>query len=101
MHGHNISLPISWTLYPASSNDDNSTTANPALRNKHNSMSIATPVLRLALANHRAIEVIGAAPIWVRTTTITTTTSLPQLAAMSRIDWHMVQVILDDNSLAS
>ena len=81
-----LSLPISWTLYPASSHDNNSVPINLAQGSKHNPMSVTTTVLRLTLTNRGAVEVIEAAPIWVRATT--TTTSPPQLTATVRPPLH-------------
>ena len=72
-----LSLPINWTPYPTTPNDNNSATASHAQGDQHNSTPLTTTVSGLMLANPGAVQVVNAAPIWVRTTTTTTTTAQP------------------------
>ena len=68
-----LSLPINWTPYPATLDDNSPTATSPTQGNQHDSTSLATTVLGLTLANPGAVQVINAAPIWVRATSTTLT----------------------------
>ena len=70
-----LSLPINWTLYPATPNDNGTMTANHTQGDQHNPTSLTTTVLGFTLANPGAVQVVSMAPIWVRTTTTTTATT--------------------------
>ena len=81
-----LSLPIDWTPYPATPNDHSPATASSALEHSNDPAALFTTVLRLTLANPGAVQVVNAAPIWVRTTTTaqSTTTLHPPLQRAPR-----------------
>ena len=67
-----LSLPIDWTPYPTTTNDNGPMAAYPTSEHSDNPASLSTTVSRLTLTNPGAVQVVNAAPIWVRTTTTTT-----------------------------
>ena len=72
-----LSLPIDWTPYPALPHDNGPVTLSPAQGNQCNPTSLTTTISRLTITNCGAVKVVGAAPIWVRTTTTATTSAQP------------------------
>ena len=75
-----LSLPIDWTLYPVSPHDNDPTTSSPTQGSQCDPTPLTTTISRLTITNHGAIRVIGAAPIWVRTTATTITPAQPTVA---------------------
>ena len=76
-----LSLPIDWTPYPAMPNDNGPATTGSASEHPNDSTPLSTTISRLTLANPGAIQVVNAAPIRVRTTTVK---ALAGLSALMR-----------------